>query len=99
MSISIINKRTSTEAALEYFDRYRESFGNVISAKMVGNQHKVDYELTIQNDKGEEIVIRDCCSAGYWGEGPSGTYQILNSCGFDISKEFIQKNTSFKIIK
>ncbi len=99
MSISIINKRTSTEAALEYFDRYRESFGNIVSAKMIGDQYRVSYELILKNDKEEELVIKDCCSTGYWGEGPSGTYRILKSCGFDVSKEFIQKNIDFEIIK
>ena len=99
MTISIISKRSSADGALQYFNRYKDGFGEVLSAKMIGDQQNVTYELILKNDKQEELVIKDCCSSGYWGGGPSATYEILTSCGFEIEKEFIEEHINFEISK
>lgn len=100
MSISIkANNSCATEYAIKFFERYKEAFGNVVSAEMISNPHNVDYKLILINDREEEIYIDGNCSAGYTGEGPSGTYRILKMAGFDIDREFITSNATFKLTK
>ncbi|WP_461612288.1 hypothetical protein [Clostridium sp. Marseille-QA1073] len=89
----------STQGGLEFFKRYKDAFGNVISVEMHGKKDEAEYKLVLINDKNEEIHLINSCSCGYWGEGPRGTYDILKLCGFSITKEFIMENESFKFEK
>ncbi|WP_454054126.1 hypothetical protein [Clostridium sp. Marseille-Q7071] len=89
----------STQRSVEFLKRYKDAFGNVISAEMYGKENEVNYKLVLINDKNEEIHLINSCSCGYWGEGPRGTYDILKLCGFNITEEFIMENESFKLEK
>lgn len=100
MPISIkINNPCATQYAIKFYERYKEAFGNVVSAEMKSIPSAVKYELILINDRKEEIHINGECSAGYTGEGPSGTYKILKMAGFDIDREFTTSNKSFKLTK
>lgn len=66
---------------------------------MNGNVQKVEYVLTLTNDKGEQIRFEGDCSAGYIGEGPNGTLRILEMSGFDIDHEYIYKHSCFTLTK
>ncbi|HHV27411.1 MAG: hypothetical protein KZY61_00855 [Clostridiaceae bacterium] len=100
MAISIkINNPCSTKSALEFYTTYKEAFGNVISAEMIGNTSEGDYKFKLANDRGEEIEFEGELGSGYGGEGPTGTLKILQMAGFDVEKEFIKSNSSFKLTK
>lgn len=88
-----------TNRGLNFFKRYKDAFGNVVSAEMKGNKPRIEYELILINEDGEELRLENSCSAGYWGEGSRGTYEVLKMCGFNITENFIIENESFKLTK
>ncbi|WP_303862600.1 hypothetical protein [Alkalibaculum bacchi] len=53
MSISIkINNHCTTASAIRFYENYKEAFGNVISAEMLGNVSEVNYAFKLVNDRG-----------------------------------------------
>ncbi|EGT4674131.1 hypothetical protein [Clostridioides difficile] len=99
MSIEIKSDVLSTVRALEFFDNYKIGFGTVVEAKMESKPEKAEYKLTLINNRGENMIIKNCCSAGYNGEGCRGTLKILTDCGFDVTTDFIRKNVEFDLKK
>ncbi|NLY44634.1 MAG: hypothetical protein GX053_01375 [Tissierella sp.] len=93
------NNGGSTSKAIEFFKKYKNAFGDIVFAEMKSNPNQVIYNLTLVNSEGEEMNIGEDCSAGFMGTGPYGTYEILKISGFDITKEFIESNSSFKLTK
>ncbi|MGO0884985.1 hypothetical protein ACTPDI_19575 [Clostridioides difficile] len=97
MNIEIVNNASSTLEALTFFDNYKAGFGEVINARMDSNPDKIEYKLTLTNNRGERMIINKCCTAGYNGEGCRGTLKILTECGFEVTREFIAENTQFEL--
>lgn len=89
----------TTREAIKFFERFKEVFGNIVSAEMKYSTLKNDSEFILINDKGDTMTFKNEVSSGYIGEGPSGTYTILKMAGFEIEKEFIISNDSFIINK
>ena len=48
---------------------------------------------------GNTLTIVSGLSSGYWGEGPSGTLEVLKDAGFQVEREFIEDHASFDILK
>ena len=100
MAITIeFNNACTTHFAIETFKKYKEAFGNVVSAEMSSQKGEVEYKFVLTNDKGEQIRFMGECTAGYVGEGPNGTYRILKLAGFNVEEEFTHKNSSFSLKK
>lgn len=99
MGIKLVNDIGYTSASVEFFERYKEAFGNVINVRMISDQEKGDYKLVLVNEKEEELRFEGGLASGYRGEGCSGTYRVLKMCGFDITRDFIEKNPSFELKK
>lgn len=83
----------STQGGLEFFKRYKDSFGNVKIAELAGTI------LKLTNYEDEIMEISGCFTGGYIGEGPRGTHEVLSLCGFDISEEYISRNDTFVLEK
>ena len=100
MAITIeFNNACATHFAVETFEKYKESFGNVVSAEMSSKKREVEYEFVLTNDKGEQMRFMGECTAGYTGTGTNGTCRILKMAGFNFEEEFIYKNSSFLLGK
>lgn len=100
MAITIKAKDVGTSSsAIKFYEKYKDAFGIVMSAEMKSTPVRVEYELTLVNDKGDEMEFVGECTSGYVGAGPNVTYDILKLAGFDIDQNFISNNSSFKIEK
>jgi hypothetical protein len=88
-----------TNVCEDFFDRFKDGFGNVKKAVMEGSSSPVKYKLTLTNEKGEEMIIEDGLTAGYHGAGSNATIRILKGAGFDIEDEFVYRHVSFEIHK
>ena len=101
MPISIKVDIGYTSKSVEFYERYKEAFGKVISAEMISEVNKFSKvnKLILANNREEQLIFEGGLTAGYRGEGPSGTYRVLQMAGFDIGEEFIQQNSSFKLKK
>lgn len=99
MSILLESDIGYTGASIEFYEKYKEAFGEVIKAEMVAKPVNVKYALTLTNNLGEKLVFNGGLTSGYSGEGCRGTRRVLEMAGFKISDEFIQNNTSFILTK
>lgn len=88
----------STQDGINLFRNIKNILGNIVSAEVKGSYYP-EKELILENSDGRRVTFKGCFSAGYGGEGPIGTYTILNELDFEISKEFIYENENFKIRK
>lgn len=88
-----------THKAEETFQKYKDVFGEVISAEMYNTLGKLDYKLVLTNNKGDEMHILNGLTSGYVGAGPNGTYRVLRSAGFDIDEGYVHRNSCFKLTK
>lgn len=88
-----------TGESIEFFERYKEAFGNVTSAEMISKPEDVNYKLILTNERNEQIIFDGGLTAGYSGEGQRGTYKVLKECGFDVNEEYIIENSAFKLEK
>lgn len=86
-----------THTSISFFEEYKDAFGKVVSAKMVGNVKHCKYALILINDKGEEMHFDGGLTSGYRGEGSRGTYKVLKECGFEINETFVFENESFNL--
>lgn len=96
---SIISESSDgiTNKGVEFFERFKDGFGNVVKAKMKANE--CTYVLTLENDRGEIMELKNSCTAGYYGTGCGGTLKVLKACGFNVDREFIGQNEEFEITK
>jgi hypothetical protein len=85
----------TTAEAVKFYEQYKDSFGEAIKADMKGKK----CILTLFNATGDEMIFDGGLSAGYSGEGPSGTLKVLETAGFKITREFIKMNTDFTLDK
>lgn len=99
MSIKINSDVGYTSASIDFYERYKEAFGNVVSAEMIANPEKVEFKLILINEDEEELVFEGGLTSGYSGEGPSGTERILKLAGFEVSDDFTEDNVLFKLTK
>ena len=99
MAILLKSDISYTGKSIEFYERYREAFGEVVHAKMKANPENVDYRLTLTNSNGEQLVFEGGLTSGYLGEGCRGTQKVLKLAGFPITDEFISKNVSFELKK
>lgn len=88
-----------TQGAIEFYKRYKDAFGEVVKAKMIGDTENVNYKLTLTNSNEEELVFNGELTSGYGGEGCRGTKTVLELAGFPISDEFISTHESFELNK
>lgn len=88
-----------TGEAVSYYFENKGNMMEIIQAKMTGDVRNVTYELTLLDIQGNIMRFPSGLSAGYRGEGPSGTLEILQDAGFDIDEDFIRRNASFSIWK
>lgn len=88
-----------TSEAVDFYFKNKGKMMEIIQAKMTGNVGSVTYELTLLDIQGNVMKFPSGLSAGYRGEGPSGTLEILRDAGFDINEDFITSNVSFSIWK
>lgn len=99
MSIQVKVDIGYTSGSIKFYERYKEAFGEVISAEMVANPEEIDYTLTLKNKYDEELVFCGGLTSGYSGEGCRGTKKVLKLAGFEVTDEFISNNVSFKLTK
>lgn len=92
-------KTGSTEKAVEFFESNKVNFGDVTVAKMLGNVELMDYHLYLINNNGEVMHISGGCTSGYKGRGANGTFTLLKSAGFKVTKEFIYENSTFVLFR
>ncbi len=52
--------------------------------------------LMLEDEDGNQLYLSGC-NAGYSGEGPTGTFQILNSLGFNVDKSYVYTANTFQI--
>lgn len=90
---------STTREAIEFYERYKDEFGEVIEAEMIADSNKVKYILILTNNSDEKMVFLSGLTSGYLGEGCRGTQKVLNMAGFDVSGKFISNNISFIISK
>ncbi|WP_443660933.1 hypothetical protein [Clostridium algidicarnis] len=83
--------------SIEFYERYKEAFGEVISVEMISIPKNTDFKLTLINAQGEELLFDGGLTAGYLGEGCRATQRVLALAGFTIDDEFIKSHTSFKL--
>ena len=96
--VSRIESDTTAEGLYAYYAN-KSILGEIVRAKMLGNKEKVAYELTLFDNMGNTLTIVSGLSSGYWGEGPSGTLEVLKDAGFQVEREFIEDHASFDILK
>lgn len=99
MPITLKSDIGYTSKSIEFYERYKDAFGEVVSAEMISDQIKVDYKLTLRNNEDEELIFDGGLTTGYLGEGCRGTQRVLKLAGFDVSDEFILNHKSFKLTK
>lgn len=96
---SIVSKSSdnTTDGGLAFFERFKGGFGTVVKATMkVSGCIPI---LILENDLEETMELRNSCSAGYYSSGSRGTLKVLKECGFDVDREFIERNEEFEITK
>ncbi len=93
------NSNCSTNKAVEIFEKYKDAFGNIVSAEMKSNPEEAQYEFVLTNERKEQLIFDGGCTAGYVGRGPRGTLKILKMAGFDIEDDFAQTRASFVLTK
>ena len=100
-SISIQESISSVQSAERFFERYIVSFGEVTKAVMKKTPNKVEYELSLYNEKGDVIIIDNYLTSGYGGHGANATLRVLKKCGFTVDENFIhnEKNENFELNK
>lgn len=73
-----------TRFSLLFWNEIRENVGEIVKAEMKQDKRQ-NWSLWLTS-KDEVTVILHGCSAGYGGEGPRGTIEILESAGFNSKK-------------
>lgn len=86
----------STHQSVEFYKRYKEAFGEIIEAEMTKDDY---YILKLINKDREEFIFEYGLTAGYGGEGPRGTLEVLRLAGFKISNNAVFNNETFKLTK
>lgn len=99
MSIELKADIGYTSKSVEFYKRYKDAFGEVVKAKMDGNENKGNYKLVLTNKDKEELIFEGGLTSGYLGEGCRGTQKVLQLAGFDITDEFIKNHVSFELKK
>lgn len=90
----------SSFQSVEFYERYKEAFGKVISAEMICVIKPINkYKVTLINVKGEKLLFDTGLSLGCISEGSRATQRVLELAGFPIDDEFIKTNTSFKLTR
>ncbi len=89
----------TTMRAVEFYESYKDSFGEVVKAELINGRGHLEYILTLVNNEGDKMIFTGGLNSGYLGEGPRGTQKILNMAGFNITDEFILENKIFNIEK
>lgn len=97
MAITLKKDVGYTQGAIEFYKRYKDAFGKVVKAQMIGNKENVEYKLILTNSEEEELVFDGELSAGYEGEGCRGTKTVLELAGFSVTNEFISDHESFEL--
>ncbi len=86
----------STHQSVEFYKRYKDAFGEIMEAEMTKDDY---YILNLINKNREELTFEYGLTAGYCGEGPRGTLEVLRLAGFEISDDTVFNNETFKLIK
>ena len=92
---------TSVESAESFLNRHIVSFGNIVRAVMKKTPNKEEYILWLYNPNGDVMVFNDYLTSGYNGAGSDATLRVLQRCGFDVTKNFIEDkaNENFVLYK
>lgn len=90
---------STTSAGINAYYANKPMLGEIVRAKMLGDKRKAAYELTLFDDFGSTLTIVSGLTSGYWGEGPSGTLEVLEDAGFQVGRSFIEEHISFDIYK
>lgn len=73
-----------TASSLNFWNAIKERVNEVVKAEILTDKrHNVRLQLTTSDDV--KIVLYGC-NAGYGGEGPRGTAQILKEAGFNPAR-------------
>jgi hypothetical protein len=86
-----------TRFSLLFWNEIRGNVGEIVKAEMKQDTRQ-NWSLWLAS-KDNVTVILHGCSAGYGGEGPRGTIEVLESAGFDSKKvrEIVFNNDTFKM--
>lgn len=83
-----------TRFSLEFWDKVKDQVGEVVKAEMkVSASRTKDLYLVLYTTKDIKVCLYGV-NAGYGGEGPRGSAQILKEAGFDPKK--VEKNVFHK---
>lgn len=99
MSVILNAAIDSSKQSVEFYEKYKEAFGEVISAEMICLIKPTKYKVTLINVKGEKLLFDTGLSLGCISEGSRATQRVLELAGFPIDDNFIRSNTSFKLTK
>lgn len=95
----IINCTSGTQFNEKIYDLIKDHFGKVVEAKMHRTENSpAGSVLTLINYRGEELIFKDCFTAGYGGEGANGTFRVLLTAGFKIGFDYIENNPEFTLL-
>lgn len=79
----------TTDQGIELIEKYITAFGKIKKVEMKGSF------INLINESGYNISMYGVFSCGYAGGGPSGTYDLFQRLGINVSKEFIYENEEF----
>ncbi|MCB2309263.1 hypothetical protein LGL08_22140 [Clostridium estertheticum] len=99
MAIILNTDIGTSKESIEFYKRYKEAFGEIISVEMISVPKNTDFKLTLINTEGEELLFDGGLTAGYLGQGCRATQKVLALAGFPIDDEFIETHTSFKLTR
>lgn len=85
----------ATVDAVKYFKTIQSLLGNITEANMQGEK----CILTFRDDRHNVLKFLGGFSAGYEGEGPGGTAEVLKLAGFPQDYRYVANNTDFILRK
>jgi len=97
--VEIFIDANSTHKAEELFEKYHKAFGTIVSVEMNNKLPKVEFELTLVNEAGDKMIVKNGLTSGYAGEGPHGTLRVLQKAGFDVDEKLVHTQDTFKLQK
>jgi hypothetical protein len=70
-----------TRFSLLFWNEIRGKVGEIVKAEMKKDKRE-NWSLWLTSKDGVTVILHGC-SAGYGGEGPRGTIEVLESAGFN----------------
>lgn len=83
---------------MDFFKRYKGSFGEVIRVEMDTPFGKPP-RFTLENTLGEKMIFENTFTSGHAGENTKATQQVLELCEFPVDGDFAETHKRFELKK